>query len=211
MTLKYKSWEDITVSRYMDIAAIEGGTSEDSIIDGSIDTLAYLCGATREEVEQLPIDEFTALMAEAQWIKTIEERVIPEDIIINGKRYNLITDMSTFIVSQYIAWNMLTTDPLHNLSKLLGCILVPHGKSYDNGYKVADVVKDIDEHMQFLDALAILRFFDHAQRASFANTLRKVKKVARMKMLTTRDKALREQMRKELNTLSAISRYHGWN
>lgn len=65
--------------------------------------------------------------------------------------------------------------------------------------------------MQFLDALAILRFFDHAQRASFADTLRKVKKVARMKILTTRDKALREQMRKELNTLSALSRYRGWS
>lgn len=211
MTLKYKSWEDITVSRYMDIAAIEGGTSEDSIIDGSIDTLAYLCGATREEVEQLTIDEFTALMAEAQWIKTIEERVIPEDIIINGKRYDLITDMSTFIVSQYIAWNMLTPEPLRNLSKLLGCILIPHGKTYDNGYKVEDVVKDIDEHMQFLDALAVLRFFAHAQRSSFADTLRKVKRVARVKILTTRDKTLKEQMRKELDTLLAISRYHGWS
>lgn len=211
MTLKYKSWEDISVARYRDIAQIEGDTSEEGIIEGSIDTLAYLCGTTREEVEHLPIDEFTALMAEAQWIKTIEERVMPEVIIINGKSYDLITDMSEFIVSQYIAWNMLASEPITNLSQLLGCILIPHGKSYDVGYKVADVVKDIDEHMPFLDALAVLRFFAAAQRASFADTLRKVTRLAKIKMLSTRERTLREQMRAEITTLQELSCSHGWS
>lgn len=209
MELKYKNWDDITVARYRELAKIGGGFSDDEVIDASLDTLAFLCGVTREDIEQLRRDEFTRLMQEAQWLKVIEEEVIDEDIIINGKSYDLITDMSEFIVTQYIDWNTLIVDPVANLSRLLACILIPHGKSYGKGYNVEDVVKDIEERMPFIKAYSVLRFFAEAQRASFADTLRLLLKVAKLMILKTRDKSMIEKLKIEKRRLLNLLRYHG--
>lgn len=212
MKLLYKTWNDITVARYRDIIALSGDdTTEEGTITTSIDTLAYLCGSTREEVELLPIEEFTRLMAEASFLRKIDEEVIDEDIVINGKSYDLVTDMDKFIVAQYIDWNSLGHDPKNNLARLLACILIPRGHQYGKGYDIEDVVKDINDKLPFLKALAMFRFFEAAQRNIIADTLRKMSKMARVEILKTRDKKRREELRKEQKIVHALLHYHGWN
>lgn len=213
MELKYKSWDDITVKRYRDILAIDGDiNTEEGVISTSIDTLAYLCGVSSEEVENLPIDEFTTLMAKAQFLRTIEESIIDEEIVINGMPYVLVTDMSQFIVSQYIDWQTLSIDPKNNLARLMGCILLPKGcDTYGKGYNLAKVVKDIDEHLPFLKAYSILRFFDAAQRHSACESLRLMSRMARVMELSTRDKMKKQRLRKERQIVRGALHYLGWS
>lgn len=213
MELKYKSWDDISVRAYRELAEIEADAStEEAILSTSIEALAYLCGCTAEEVEELPVDEFTFLMAKANFIRTIEERAIPEDIVINGKAYDLVTDMGDFITAQYIDWQSLSIDAKGNLPRLLACILIPKGcDKYGRGYDVEKVVADIDNHLPFIDAYSILRFFASAQSLSNADTLRMKMKMARLMELATRDKKRKAQLRKEAAIAASLLRFSGWS
>lgn len=208
MELKYKNWDDISIARYRDIINLAGGDGEEANINYNIDTLAYLCGVTRDEVECLPVEEFTRLMHEARWLKVIKEEVVDENIIINGKPYDLIHDMSEFIVSQYIDWQTLSANSLDNLARLLACILIPKGKSYGVGYDMEGVVSDIEQHLPVLKGYGIMRFFEAAQRDLFADTLRYGVTRARKMELRTLDKvkkgrlrALRQQLQRLQHSL----------
>ena len=88
-----------------------------------------------------------------------------------------------------------------NLPAVLSCLLVPKGKTYGNGYDIADVQKAIRDYLSVTDALSLLAFFFASSEVLLARSLtysekeaKKVKDPAKKAAIQERIKAARAML-----------------
>lgn len=184
--LKYKSWEDVTIPIYQELIDIakESNDGDDAFSNREIGILAVLCDSDRESLGNLRLDDYARLAQEAHFMHKMPFYTPTPTIVLGNTRFNVVVDVSKFTMAQYVDYNTLRADVSTNIAQLVACLLVPtDAKCYADGYDVGDVVKAINAELPYYKAFGMLHFFQLAQSAYLANTLRleskKMKQMAR--------------------------------
>lgn len=163
MELKYKSWKEITVNKFLELQQIEKTyerTGDDDLdaINRAVAILQVLCDATEDEILNLPKDVFSSLLKQTDFLLEMPKAKITDKYFINGKRYNVFLEMNNMTVSQYIDFQTFYKQQDKYTKEMIACFLIPEGKKYGE-YDINEVINDIGNHMSIVDAHSILFFF----------------------------------------------------
>ena len=183
MELKYKSWNDINISTYNKLKSIKLESGDNiNLINYNIQLLSILTDISEEDIENLGLDKFNALVKATDFlreeIKTVKTKLIYN---INGKEYYFQTNPRLLTTGQFIDFQTYIKND-SSIEHILSCCLIPYNKKYGD-YDVEEVIKDIAEHLSIVDALSIQFFFVQlyeklkiAFQTSLINQMKKLEK-----------------------------------
>lgn len=194
--LKYKSWEDVTIPIYQELIDIakESNDGDDAFSTREIDILAVLCDSDRESLGNLRLDDYARLAQESHFMYKMPFYTPTPTIVLGNTRYDVVVDVNKFTMAQYVDYNTLRADVSTNIAQLVACLLVPtNAKCYADGYDVGEVVKAINAELPYYKAFGMLHFFQLAQSAYLANTLR-----LESRKMTQMARELRGEERKQM-------------
>lgn len=176
MELKYKNWNDITISVYKKLhCLIEFENTDDKVMDEvnkGITLLSILCDVDEDAVADLTTDEFKRLIGQCGFLDSMPKAKIKGDYLINGKKYDVQFNVQDMTMAQYIDYQTFLKDKDKYISNILACFLIPSGKKYGEGYKIQEVVEDIEQHLSIVDAYSICFFFTLSFQSLTRVTLR---------------------------------------
>lgn len=182
------SYDKLTIKKYRELASLEN--TDD--MEYGVDILSILCDIAPEELMEMPLDEFTKLMQQAKFLnKQIDRKdykKLGKKLTVNGKEYTVVRNARDLTAGQYIDYKAYTSRDnfLEMLPYILTIFLIPSGKKYNNGYDVAELAEEFDNHMGLQTALAISDFFLHQSTTWIRASLIFLK--AKMKMMMRREK-----------------------
>lgn len=209
MELKYKSWNDITINIYERLqqnikdAEITGDAEMDAL-NQNIAMISVLCDVDEDVIADLGLVEFSKLVAQTDFLKEMPETEINSKYTINGKVYEVFTDIQNMTMNQYIDFQKLYKDKNNKTRELLACFLIPEGKKYCDGYNVAEVIKDIGEHFSIVDANSILFFFAILYQSLIKTTLNYSIKQMKKAMRKIKDREQKNKMMIEIMRLKTL-------
>ena len=199
------NYKDLTIAKFQELHSVEWEGMEE--IDMQVTMIAILNDMTEDEVLMLPLTEYSKLAAQTAFLQNppMPRRRTPNKIIINGREYVLVKDISEMSTGQYIDYNQyLTSGDIDKfLPYILSCFLIPKGKKYGD-YNVDDVVNEIKENLSVEEALGISNFFMRRFRNSTeAMVLYLDWKMKRMQK-KTKDETVRTKMREARKALHSL-------
>lgn len=160
MKLKYKNWNDISVNTFKRLRDIKTDIHSDiDALEANISLLSILCDCSEDEISGLSTSNFSKLLQQTDFLKSLPKIDIKDKYVINGKKYELFLTMQEMNVAQYIDFQTYFKDKDKYFNELLSVFLIPKGKKYNEGYNIAEVINDIGEHLSILDANSIMFFF----------------------------------------------------
>ena len=131
----------------LELKAIEKTGDE---LNDNMNILSVLFG---EDILSMPIVELKKLISKID-LSPVKSKVKTK-YIINNKVYIIDTEMN-ISTAQYIDYCNYKKD--NDIVKMLSVFLIPEGHTYNDGYDIFEVIKDIED-MKWVDAEAIGFFF----------------------------------------------------
>ena len=198
------SYDKLTLAAWAKIAALDDRTFEEDI-DRQVAVLAILTGKTEKEVTALPLPEYISLVPKADFLFTepqpskIASRMRVRHIDIGGLHLVPTTDLRKLTTAQYIDFQTLIQQKAE-IPQLLSCFLVPEGKTYNEGYDIADVHDTLANCLTVPDALSLRAFF----LRSFSNSMDSILTSCKWAIATAPRKvrkAMREKLEAEMRSL----------
>lgn len=155
--IKYKDWKSISVKKYYDILEILNDKLGDDI-DKNIRLITLLSEEDEDDILNLPINEFEKLAKDLEFLKQMPNVDIRTEYEINGKKYNVFTNLKKMTAGQYIDFQTYQKDYQKNMKYILSIFLIPQGKEYGD-YDIDEVAEEIYNNLSILDAHSITLFF----------------------------------------------------
>lgn len=118
MELKYKNWNDISIKTFDEISSLvvnRSSVNEDEALEININLLSILCNVDVEEIENLPLVEFSRLVAQTEFLKEMPKIDIKEKYMINGHKYVLCANVAKMTTAQYIDYQTLVKNADKNV------------------------------------------------------------------------------------------------
>lgn len=190
------SYDKLTIGKYRELIAIDKGDEDDTSY--GIQILAILADVDEDELMDMPLDEFTSLMAKTKFlykeVQKLDYKHLGKTMTINGKKYRIVKDAKDMTAGQYIDYkNYITNENFFDtLPYILTVFIVPDGCKYGNGYDTAELAKELNDNLDIRTALFISDFFLNQSRTSINVSLHYLKwKMKRM---------MRKETNKEMKT-----------
>lgn len=193
------SYKTLPLGKYIDIMQIPRNLSE---VDFNVKVVSILIDKPEDEVLDLPLPEFQKAVAAAQFLaapvlgkdgrKPYDGKRVADTYILGGFKLKLTKEPAKMNVAQYVDFQTFAKgDVLESMPQLLSCVLIPEGKTYNEGYDVAEVHKAIRENLPTSDAYALSAFFLRNFLQSTRNILTSsLHQLRRKKNKTEKDKEL---------------------
>ena len=186
-------WDQITVGQYEELIEIQKEHPDES----AKYIVEYLYDV--EDADKLPLPEYVAMVSGLKnFIDTPlnKAKLTPTaSYTLNGKLYRVDITPSAFTTGQYIDLTNYI-EKKAKLSDLLSVVVIPDGKSYNDGYDIQEAKRDI-ECMRAVDGFAVVGFFGRWSRASIKTFLRSL--TSQMKRKVGKEKV--QELEKEVATL----------
>lgn len=203
MKLKYKNWEDISIKKFDEINNILShinNVNEDEALEININLLSILCDVSVEEIEDLPLTEFSKLVKQTEFLKEMPKVDIKDNYVINGKKYVLCANVSKMTTAQYIDYQTLVKNADKNVKELLSVFLIPKGKKYGE-YDLEEVMNDIYNYFPIADARAVSFFFTLVLQSLTKATLISLERRTKKELKKTKTKEEKEKIEILLETI----------
>lgn len=153
------NYETLPINKYNEILAI--CEKEQTIHERNLSLLSVLSDMDEDSLLDLPIADFNDLMKQAGFLA---EPIPPMKAKRVASSYQVgefilcpMLDVTKWKAGQYIDFQ--TFSKSENIVGMLSTILVPKGKTYNNDYDVAEVVKAIGDDLAITDAHVLSAFF----------------------------------------------------
>lgn len=153
------SWDSINGEKYwaiMDILAEEGDE-----ITKQAELVACIEDMEVEEVLNMPLQESSKKVAALAFMNEfhLRDHYTPKSIKIEGKTYDVITDMSKLTTASFIDYQTYVKLPFREAyDKVLSCFIIPAGFTYNDGYDVMEVQKLIRTSLSWVEIQSLLNF-----------------------------------------------------
>ena len=150
------NYSDLNVRTFLKVDAILQDKSLDDV-DKQVGIFALLSGKSESDILSLPLGDYSAMAAKAAFLS----RPCTPAKIPDGYRYKDLvptTDFRKIITAQYIDFQSFSKGFPETLVEVLSIFLIPEGKTYNEGYDIADVHKAVGD-MPFPEALGLSAFF----------------------------------------------------
>lgn len=203
LKVKYKDYDELPIEAYIKIKGILNDGNDE--MTQEMEILSVLCDIDYEKMMDLELSELKGITNSCEFLsKTIECKDKVEDIVINGTKYVICKDLKKFTVAQYVDFQNYPKDEEH-LAENLSTFIVPKGKKYNEGYDIADTIKDFNKYMSIEDAITYQNFFLKKLVLSTKSTLRYL--IPLMKMTVKKTKG--EEKEKILTKISQLEAMYG--
>lgn len=201
-----KSYNELTVGKYVEIRELLKEEMED--IDLQVAIISILSDKPVEEIVNLPMTEYSKYAADSNFLinKPNFKPQCPNSIVLNGKKYNVISKVEKLTAGQYIDFNnyMKAKDPESKLAEVLSIFIIPEGKKYNEGYDIEDVQNAIREYMPVSIAIGISFFFRNRSLISLKVMLTFLRwKMIWMRMMS-KDKTVKERLKEVVGKLKEM-------
>ena len=139
MNKKRLCWDDVSIGQYLEMENIlkkEGDT-----LSKALDLLQILTGT---DYSKVPIDEYMEKVAELSFLQTDVPTIdLPNEIVLNGRKYTLKNDVDKITASQFIDYNnYIQSEDNDKIIKIVGTFIIPKGHIYGDGYDFDTVMED---------------------------------------------------------------------
>lgn len=201
--LKYNKWGDISIKKFDEINNILShinNVNEDEALEININLLSILCDVSVEEIEDLPLTEFSKLVKQTEFLKEMPKVDIKDNYVINGKKYVLCANVSKMTTAQYIDYQTLVKNADKNVKELLSVFLIPKGKKYGE-YDLEEVMNDIYNYFPIADARAVSFFFTLVLQSLTKATLISLERRTKKELKKTKTKEGKEKIEILLETI----------
>lgn len=196
------NYKKLNVSKYLELQSIDIEGKEE--VDIQVNILSILYDMSEDEILELPIPEYKKLVIGSSFltIPPTPYDKIPDTIIINNKKYNVIKDIRRMSAGQYIDYqNYIKDKSPKMLPFLLSCFLIPKGKKY--GEDLEEVLEDIN-NLSILDAISLSAFFlkkwESSTRATLIYLIWKMKRM----MKKEKNEKVKEQMKIAIQKMTML-------
>lgn len=145
-------WDRLTLKQYNAVLSVDPESE-----DAGLAMAAAANGMTLKEAYDLPINE-THDMAEAFSFarKAPKVRRMKDAFTLNGREYVPVCEPSKITTAQYIDYDQLPDK--RDLIEVLGCVMVPPGHIYNDGYPLDQAKLDMQE-LSVEEAVSVCDFF----------------------------------------------------
>lgn len=166
----------LPVGKYLDILAVnDGGDEVLDELDKQVATIAILTDAGVDDILALPLPDYSELAARTAFLRNEDKgnHALAKSYRLGGLELIPTADAQKITAGQFIDFQQLTKDGgmERNLPAVLSCLLVPKGKTYGNGYDIAEVQEAVRRHLSVTDALSLLAFFFASSEALLDRSL----------------------------------------
>ena len=163
-----QDWEQITLEQYEEICRLQ----EHHPDDATRHIVEYLYSV--DDAESLPLPQYVAMVAGLR--KFADDPIATAKLTpaatytIEGRQYDVELSPNAFTAGQYIDLtnHIKTTAPLVDV---LTVVMAPHGHTYNDGYDMAEVRRDLNT-LPVTAAFAVVGFFARWSAASTSTFLR---------------------------------------
>lgn len=193
---------DITIGQYLEIKEVL--EADDTELDKMVSLIAICFNMTEDEVLDLEVTKFNKYVNEINFLYSpYPKEVIKEYYVLDGQRYEVHLNLSKLTAGQYIDYQTFIKEPIRNLVEILSVFLIPEGKKYGD-YDMEKVHKDIKEHMNVVDALAISGFFLLQFQSSMESMLTYLKSKLKKMKKKEKNKDTQMELEKAIQNLERI-------
>lgn len=201
-----KSYSELPVDRYLEIKDLINEDCEP--LDLQVKLVSILDGRSEEDVLNMNINDYHALVQQSGFLMEPPKAAkhIPNKLTINGKKYTIQKDVSKFTAAQYIDYQTMTAreDKEKILPYILSCFIVPEGKRYNDGYDIAEVIKDIGAFLSIQDAVNVCFFFQRKYLSLLNDTLIYLGWKTKRMMRKTKDETTRTKMKEAMDRIQTL-------
>ena len=196
-----KDWKDIDLKTYNELFKI---TSNALMSDNEKDlrVSAIINGLTYEQILNQPIDKTREMSQSILFLfEKPKPRKAQRHYTLNGRKYNLLRDMTEMTTAQYIDYTTVITERFEeHIIDLLSIMLVPDNHQYNDGYDMEQVREDVST-INVEEALGICDFFITKYRRLIRHTLLYSNIMTRFQMLkmSKEERKQLEPLLKEMN------------
>lgn len=182
-------YKDINIGTYVDImATIKEHEGEELELHVKLISLVY--GLEEDQVLDLPLSKFEEYERELAFLyrKPKITGKIPNKIVLNGRKYEVVKNAKKLTASQYIDYQsyLKLEDPDSHIAQVLSVFLIPEGEKY-GAYDIEPVVQEISNNLSTQMALDVCFFFRKKYLRSIRNTILYLE--AMMKMMRRKAKS----------------------
>ena len=204
-------WENITIEKYYKIKDILDDEVDDDITK-NVKLVAVMLNKDEQEVWDMDMAEAGNYISKLQFLNKFELPKHP-NMKIKLPSYDLVVikDLTKINVAQYVDFQNFVKMPMReSMEKILSIFLIPEGCSYNTGYDILDLQKEIRENMSFRVAEGLLSFFIEKYGRSLIHSLvycrRQVRKTKDKEMMENLEKTEKE-IQKKLDSLIHLIGY----
>ena len=194
-------WENITIEKYYKIKDILDDEVDDDITK-NVKLVAVMLNKDEQEVWDMDMAEAGNYISKLQFLNKFELPKHP-NMKIKLPSYDLVVikDLTKINVAQYVDFQNFVKMPMReSMEKILSIFLIPEGCSYNTGYDILDLQKEIRENLSFRVAEGLLSFFIEKYGRSLIHSLvycrRQVKKTKDKEMMENLEKTEKEIQQK---------------
>ena len=201
--LKYNDWQSISIKKFDEISDILSSMknfNDDEALEININLLSILCDVSIDEIEDLPLTEFSKLVKQTEFLKEMPKVDIKDSYVINGKKYVLCANVSKMTTAQYIDYQTLIKNADKNVKELLSVFLIPKGKKYGE-YDLEEVMSDIYNYFPIADARAVSFFFTLVLQSLTKATLISLERRTKKELKKAKTKEEKEKIEMLLGTI----------
>lgn len=203
-----KSYEELSISKYRELIGIEKVDGEDT--EYGIQILSVLSDMEPDELLEMPLEDFSKLMANTKFLyKEIERKGYKElknKIEIGGETYQVVKNARDLCAGQYIDYKAYVSREnfLEMLPYILTVFLIPEGHKYNNGYDIVELANKFDKEVDILTALSISDFFLHQSKMSMMSSITYLKWKMKKMMKKEQKTEIKEQIAACLEQLELL-------
>ena len=204
-------WDNITIEKYYKIKDILDDEVDDDITK-NVKLVAVMLNKDEQEVWDMDMAEAGNYISRLQFLNKFELPKHP-NMKIKLPSYDLVVikDLTKINVAQYVDFQNFVKMPMReSMEKILSIFLIPEGCSYNTGYDILDLQKEIRENMSFSVAEGLLSFFIEKYGRSLIHSLvycrRQVKKTKDKEMMENLEKTEKE-IQEKLDSLIHLIGY----
>lgn len=198
------NWDSISIQKYYDIKDILDGDDDD--ITKNVKLVALITDKDEDEIWNMDLTEASDYIGKLLFLNKFELPKSP-NVKVQLPSYKLVVikDLTKINVAQYVDFQNFVRLPLReSMDKILSIFLIPEGKTYNNGYDIIDLQKEIRENLSFRAGEGLFNFFIKKYSKYLIhslNCLRKMSKKTKNKEIMEKEMLLKEQIQ---NLISLI-------
>ena len=202
------SYEKLTIGKYRELLALDNNGDQ---VEYGVSILSILSDYTEDDLYDMPLDEFSRLMSKANFIyNKIEKgnwKKLGNEIVINGKKYDIIKDAKKMTAGQYIDYRNYTKDVdkfNDMLPYILTIFIIPKGFKYGKDYDTAELAQEFNDHLDIKTALSISDFFLHQSRASMMTSMLSLKWMMKRMLRKEKNQEAKEKIQMALEQMESF-------
>ena len=151
------NYNDLTLGTYLDIDAVLRSEADD--VEKQVRIIALLADRTERDILELPLADYAALAAKTDFLRhECPPVTAPARVIVGDRAYIPTQDFTKITTAQYVDFQTFSKDGTEKLAELLSVLLIPEGKTYNEGYDFLQVVADV-KTLPLPVALSLVGFF----------------------------------------------------